>query len=603
MSGNTTTSAKTSMAEELMVLISDEEYVKTVSGFPGSEYLNQTDVSTVKKTISGKLWLDNRKFVSRQQNIVVNGLYALFGVTLGKPATEIRTEAYQFMIDVENTDIRKMMRHSINQSGKNYDTWIRRLASNDFPCDEFGLFVLSYVYKWHVTVVLSKSVWCTFKTGSMSTFEKLCKSDHVLVWLGEDRYAEAKPLQLKGRSGNRMDWQVLSESIDFLHEKNITSKNYRRVKKCTASVSTPKKTVTPRSVSPSRTRQGTKRRNSVSIDYKQLHEEGVLEVKKRYTSNLPPLSSGPSESRLHAQMVITKKNQAARKVVTASHAETSTSTSTTAYVPLRHVSVDETTKNIKDIKQEHTSSRYSSRIVKPEPRIFMRHRRNPQDTDRQWRFVHVSGRPCNQGGDRDCNSQSENEETDALPDLVTNTPQSSKSVNTRSSATTDVEIVSPPAVVRQLHAPPMNKPTRTQRSLGDLLCTLNFDQIPTTAVDGTTAQTASTELTVPEVYTVSSTPILSPRIPTVIVEDTSPSTDDIQQISSDNDSPTTNRNTEDDRQPLPMTSSLVNTQREVTSSVISDQQPMPTTSSDVNTQQNVTPSVAPVTLPTSNTSN
>ena len=49
----------------------------------------------------------------------------------------------------------------------------------------------------------------------------------------------------------------------------------------------------------------------------------------------------------------------------------------------------------------------------------MTRRRNPIDLNRNWKYVHVSGRPCRQGGEKDCNSQSENE-MDAeieLPDL------------------------------------------------------------------------------------------------------------------------------------------------------------------------------------------
>ena len=58
----------------------------------------------------------------------------------------------------------------------------------------------------------------------------------------------------------------------------------RRVEKATASVKTP----TKHTNFPSPVRQPSKRDRKRSIDYKQLHEEGVYEEKKRRTEKYPP---------------------------------------------------------------------------------------------------------------------------------------------------------------------------------------------------------------------------------------------------------------------------------------------------------------------------
>ena len=133
----------------------------------------------------------------------------------------------------------------------------------------------------------------------------------------------------------------------------------------------------------------------------------------------------------------------------------------------------------RSIKQELRSYE-PTKPVKPEPGIFMRHRERPSDKDRQWKYVHVSGRKCRQGGAFDCNSQSENEDDDpTLPDLVkprdctgiTGTLPTSLSGN----ADDDTHLISPPAVERRLYM--QNKPIDIrERNLGDLLCTLNFDR-------------------------------------------------------------------------------------------------------------------------------
>ena len=222
-------------------MISTEEYVSSIQAFPSTDYLNKTELSSLKKMIAGKLWTDSRKFVSRQNAIVVNGLYALFGTTLGRSASDVRADACDLLLDPDSKNIRSVLKDSIGKTPKSYSTWINHLSSNDYPCDEFGLFLLSYVYKRHVIVILTSSLWCTFKTGCMSTFEKLCKSDHILVWLGEDRYAEVKPLQTQRGHTNFVEWQLLSESIDHLHQKSAACKRPRHASKATASISMPKK--------------------------------------------------------------------------------------------------------------------------------------------------------------------------------------------------------------------------------------------------------------------------------------------------------------------------------------------------------------------------
>ena len=224
ISGNYASRDKTSMASELMDMISIEEYVNSIPAFPSTDYLNKTELGSLKKMIARKLWTDSRKFVSRQNAIVINGLYALFGTTLGKSACDVRAEACDLLLDPDSKNIRNVFRDSIGKTTKSYSTWINRLSSNDYPCDEFGLFLLSYVYKRHVIVILANSLWCTFKPGRMSMFEKLCKSDHILIWLGEERYAEVKPLQTKHGHNNFAECQLLSESIDHLHQKSALCK-------------------------------------------------------------------------------------------------------------------------------------------------------------------------------------------------------------------------------------------------------------------------------------------------------------------------------------------------------------------------------------------
>ena len=77
------------MAEELLNVISEEEYTTDVQGFSSTSYLNRTDVGSIKKMVSGKLWMDLCKFVSQQNVVVINGMFAMFGLKMGKTASDI----------------------------------------------------------------------------------------------------------------------------------------------------------------------------------------------------------------------------------------------------------------------------------------------------------------------------------------------------------------------------------------------------------------------------------------------------------------------------------------------------------------------------------
>ena len=110
MSGNSINRGKTSMAAELLSIINVEEYVTDIEKFPSTNYLNKLKVASIKKMVSGKLWLDSRKFVSRQNNIIVNGLFALFRLTLGKSASTIRAKACDFLLDTDHVELHKILR-------------------------------------------------------------------------------------------------------------------------------------------------------------------------------------------------------------------------------------------------------------------------------------------------------------------------------------------------------------------------------------------------------------------------------------------------------------------------------------------------------------
>ena len=134
------------------------------------------------------------------------------------------------------------------------------------------------------------------KQRNMNLFEKICKADHILAWTGEDRYLEIRLLHVKGGMGNLMEWQLLADSVEHIHEKRLASKKQVRPRQATTSTSCVLITE-EEPVSPLTTRRGTKRDSKIKIDYKQYHREGIAANKVSKTEKVLPHASGPSVTR------------------------------------------------------------------------------------------------------------------------------------------------------------------------------------------------------------------------------------------------------------------------------------------------------------------
>ena len=345
--GNSVNPMNLSMTEELFEMVRSEEYVDNIMIFEGTDYINKVELTALKKMMSGKLWIDNRKFVSRQNQSMTSGIFNLFGQTIGKSAFDVRTEACDFFLNVENKELREKFRRSFKLAKKSYSAWISNFNDENTPCNEFSLYLLCCTYKRHVVIVLSSKLWCSFKPGNMSTYEKLQKADHVLVWTGEDKFAEIKLLQVKSGVGNVLGWQHCAESIDHTHEKRLSTKVNRRPNKAMDTVKAKPKMKT---ASPVSSRRGTKRDSKVVIDYAQYHSAGILSSKSPKLEKPLPRASGPSEDRQAAQNMIIRQKRTPTKGVSSG--------------PQRNLIVK---------RELPPTTEKTKTLVKPEPGIYMRH--------------------------------------------------------------------------------------------------------------------------------------------------------------------------------------------------------------------------------------
>ena len=95
-----------------MLLVTDEEYVELVEGLTEDEYITKTEVKSVRKMISGKLWIDTRKFTNRQNKCIPTGMYKVFGNSISKSAVDVHTEIVQYFLDPDQKNLRDILRKS-----------------------------------------------------------------------------------------------------------------------------------------------------------------------------------------------------------------------------------------------------------------------------------------------------------------------------------------------------------------------------------------------------------------------------------------------------------------------------------------------------------
>ena len=261
----------------------------------------------------------------------------------------------------------------------------------------------------------------------MSTFEKLQKADHVLVWTGEDKFAEIKLLQVKSGIGNVLEWQQLVEAIDHTHDKWIAAnKTQQRPNKSTDSIVVkPKVPVS----SPTRTCRGTKRDSKVLIDYRQYHNDSVRSAK---SPKLLPRATCHSMELLDLPTIPTIMNTetTVRSVVTTPEIDTAPETQITVCRKPGTAVLDPIT-NMASHPVVTTPSLNNARAT------------------------------------------------------VNTVPRSVPTPTTNREVEEDIVLISPPPVERKLSMQSASRTFTQPRNLDDLLCTLNFDPLQSVETDTT----------------------------------------------------------------------------------------------------------------------
>ena len=172
--GNTPKRKKKSIAEELMLLVTNEEYVELVEGLTEDEYITKTEVTSVRKNDIRQV-VDTRKFTNRQNKCIPTGMYEVFGNSISKSAINVHAEVIQYFLDPDQKNLRDILRKSTKNNKVSYSTWITDLNNINRPCDKYVLYLLCRCYNRHAAIVTSKHLLCTFNQG-ICRYTKNCAS-------------------------------------------------------------------------------------------------------------------------------------------------------------------------------------------------------------------------------------------------------------------------------------------------------------------------------------------------------------------------------------------------------------------------------------------
>ena len=363
---------KQSMAEELMSLVNLEEYSNPVLGLTEDEYLTKTEIASMRKMISGKLWIDTRRFSNRQNQCIPTGMYELFGHQISKSAIDVHAEMSQYFLEPERKALRDVLRKSMKENKLTFSKWITNLNDINRPCDEYGLHLLCHCYNRHACIITAKRLWSSFKGGKMNTYAKIQKCDMILIWLGESKFAEVKPLQNTAQRSTQ-EWQLLSECVNHLHEKNAKNKTTRKARSVVATDIATIEHRTKPSMKTDATQGHASKRKRATIDYRQYHNDGtVIEKSPPLSKKILPRATGPSETRLAAQEMIKQERTSAKQ----------------ADKIIGTVTVK------KELVQSTRASRIQNKLIKEEPNIRLVHRKEKTPENVRIVVTHPSGRLC-----------------------------------------------------------------------------------------------------------------------------------------------------------------------------------------------------------------
>ena len=310
-------------------------------------------------------------------------MYELFGQCISKSAIDIHVEMSQYFLEPDRKNIRDILRKSMKNNKLTFSEWITKLNDINCPCDEYGLYLLSHCYNRHAMIIMATSLWCSFKQGQMSLVDKIKKCDTILIWMGKSKFAEVKPLSTGKTVDKNVEWQLLSDCIIHLHDKNAKTKKQRKPRKTVSMNIAPTNISEKRkqaSVTPTRDSNRYTKRQRADIDYKQYHTEGTLTTRSPSSSRkILPKASGPSACRIAAQEMIKHRKK--------SSMPTQADTSLTSKIK-------------KEPVISTRQSRIQHKLVKEEPSIHMVHRKEKTPENVITIVRHRSGRLCrssNQG--------------------------------------------------------------------------------------------------------------------------------------------------------------------------------------------------------------
>ena len=314
--------ATSNITSELYNLITENDYKTEFVHLNEEDSVQPNVLKALKKDSSETRCYDTSRFQTRNGNIIPDGVYTLFTKYAGEDSTEIRDRLSTWVYE-HRSELLVLTEHSFDglNENENFKTWSLMINMKKRPGNELTLFCLCKMYHRHATVYTTNGYWTTLKADSSET-DVCAKSDIILLYLGKNKFCEITDKGATECSITKTKRKRVTKSLSELVQSERAKQEKADKKSTRVQLNLTKHDHNTRGSTRKQHNIHPVRTSTASVSYVPditSSDESEPSIKKQRRSNLnyasPTRPSGPSETRIRAQEIITRNRLQTRQNV------------------------------------------------------------------------------------------------------------------------------------------------------------------------------------------------------------------------------------------------------------------------------------------------
>ena len=182
-----------SIAEEIIDAIKEKTYDSCVSNLTKTHHVNLKNFR--RERLADGTWITTKRFVTKMNRLVPNGMFELFGEFNNQSRPEVRDTMIEWSYDNFRM-LEGVFSVALSQRNTSLRAWLNLMADEHTPGDELTLYVLARMYRRHAYVFTQMFWWTTLLyTVPVTEKELLSQCDVVLVYMKEGVFGELERIR------------------------------------------------------------------------------------------------------------------------------------------------------------------------------------------------------------------------------------------------------------------------------------------------------------------------------------------------------------------------------------------------------------------------